>query len=152
MQVKFPKNIIYGIGVVAVIVVLFIFSKNFISGRSLTSGASLVNIFRSESSYQAVFLANNQVYFGKLSNASSRYPTLKDIYYLRVSQQLQPQDPNATESQIQLVKLGSEIHGPTTDMKINRDQILFVEDLKSDSQVVKAILDQKKSNESQKTE
>jgi hypothetical protein len=65
-----------------------------------------------------------------------------------VSQQLQPQDPNTPlQSQIQLVKLGSEIHGPTSDMKINRDQILFIENLKPDSQVLKAILDQKKAAE-----
>jgi hypothetical protein len=132
MKVNFSKKIIYGAVVVVALAFLYF------------AGNKIIN----SSSYQAVFLSNNQVYFGKLSGTFSRYPTLKEVYYLRVSQQLQPQDPNTPlQSQIQLVKLGSEIHGPTSDMKINRDQILFIENLKPDSQVLKAILDQKKAAE-----
>lgn len=93
-----------------------------------------------KNTYQAVFLTNNQVYFGRLSNADSQYPVLRDIYYLQVTQALQPKDQNASpQTNINLVKLGAEIHGPTDEMRINRDQILFVEDLKPDSQVTKAI-------------
>lgn len=95
--------------------------------------------------YQAVFLTNNQVYFGKLSNLRSDYPTLNEIYYLRVTQTLQPRDPNTPAQQLQLVKLGNELHGPEDEMKINKSQILFVESLKADSQVVKAINDYKKN-------
>lgn len=101
--------------------------------------------------YQAVFLTNGQVYFGKVSSAQSEFVTLKDIYYLQVVQPpLQGQGtPEAQaqaagqQPQISLVKLGNELHGPTDEMKINRDQILFYEDLKEDSQVVKAIKDYK---------
>lgn len=89
--------------------------------------------------YQAVFLTNNQVYFGKLYSSNSAYPTLHDIYYLQVTQVLQPKDPSAPAQQINLVKLGGELHGPEDVMRINKSQILFVEDLKSDSQVVSAI-------------
>lgn len=95
----------------------------------------------SSNKYQAVFLTNNQVYFGKLSKSGSKYPVLRDIYYLRVTQALQPSNP---AQQINLVKLGGELHGPEDEMRINREQILFVEDLKADSQVVTAINDYKK--------
>ena len=92
------------------------------------------------SSYQAVFLTNNQVYFGKLSNADSQYPTLKEVYYLQITQALQPLEQDAPPvTNINLVKLGGEIHGPVDEMVINRDHILFFEDLKDDSQVVTAI-------------
>jgi hypothetical protein len=40
---------------------------------------------------------------------------------------------------INIVKLGGELHGPTDEMRINRDTVLFIEDLKSDSKVVSAI-------------
>ena len=100
--------------------------------------------------YQAVFLTNNQVYFGKLSRSGSAYPILRDIYYLRVTKVLQPRDPNSQQQQINLVKLGGELHGPEDEMRINRAQILFVEDLKADSQVVTAIIDYKKSQEESK--
>lgn len=95
--------------------------------------------------YQAVFLTNNQVYFGRLSNAKSAYPMLTDIFYLQVAQPLQSGEPAPAGGQVQLVKLGNELHGPKDEMKINKDHILFVEDLKPDSQVVKAIENFKKT-------
>lgn len=88
--------------------------------------------------YQAVFLNNNQVYFGKVKAASSKDLSLEDIYYIQVNGQngattaAQPQN-------ITLVKLGCEIHGPQDKMVINRDQILFWENLKDDGQVVQKI-------------
>jgi len=86
--------------------------------------------------YQAVFLSNGQVYFGTLSGRESQYPTLTNTYYLQAGQQLQPSTPTPNFS---LVKLGGELHGPTDTMRINRDHIVFIEDLKSDSQVVALI-------------
>ncbi len=94
------------------------------------------------SGYQAVFLTNGQVYFGKLTNADKQYVTLKDIYYLQVTApataQATPQTP-AQQQQLSLVKLGQELHGPLDTMEINRDQILFFEDMKEDSQVMVAV-------------
>lgn len=91
--------------------------------------------------YQAVFLTNGQVYFGHLSEMWGQYPDLKDVYYLQVTQPSQPLQPSQANSpaNINLVKLGGELHGPTDEMRINRDQILFIENLRSDSGVVKAI-------------
>lgn len=96
--------------------------------------------------YQAVFLVNGQVYFGKLTSGqlSSNFVTLKDVFYIQVNQPLQPveKDKKPPESQPQLIltKLGlQEIHGPKDEMIINREQILFIEDLRADSQVVQGI-------------
>ena len=47
---------------------------------------------------------------------------------------------------VSLVKLGDELHGPADKMEINRDQILFIEDLKPNSQVVMAIKNYKTGN------
>ena len=94
----------------------------------------------SNKNYQAVFLTNGQVYFGKLSHENSRYPVLHEIYYLQVTQPPQPLQAGQTPpANINLVKLGAELHGPQDEMRINRDQILFIEDLKSDSRVLQAI-------------
>ena len=71
---------------------------------------------------------------------------LKEFYYPQVTQTLQPRDESEpAPPNINLVKLGGEIHGPTDEMRINRDHILFVEDLKADSQVVTAIKSFKES-------
>jgi hypothetical protein len=97
------------------------------------------------SQYQAVFLTNGQVYFGKLKDPDSDYVTLNDIYYLQVGPQQgssQPGQP-APQQSISLVKLGNELHGPVDEMHISRSQVLFYEDLKSDGQVAKAILQDK---------
>lgn len=105
------------------------------------SGVEDVN----KDAYHAVFLSNNQVYFGKLSEVNSERAVLTEIYYLQVNQQIQPvqaKEGEATttpQAQFSLVKLGNEIHGPTDRMVINRDQLLFYEELKGDSRVTKAI-------------
>jgi|SRR3989338_1832623 len=83
-------------------------------------------------SYQAVFLNNDQIYFGHLKRASQdqNYLFLTDVYYVRVGE----------GSVGQLVKLGQiEPHRPTNEMIINKDHILFWENLSPDSPVVQTI-------------
>ena len=100
---------------------------------------------QTSSGYQAVFLTNGQVYFGKLSGMTASYATLEDIYYLQVTtppvanaSQLNQQEAQA-QQELSLVKLGEELHGPVDEMKINRDQILFYEDMKDEGKVMQAI-------------
>ncbi len=93
------------------------------------------------SAYQAVFLSNGQVYFGHLYNPGGMNPVLRDIYYLQ-SQPSNPQNTSSNQnqqSQLSLVKLGNELHGPQDKMVIKSDQILFWENLKDNSKVVQAI-------------
>ncbi len=104
------------------------------------------------SAYQAVFLTNGQVYFGKLSDLGNRdYVTLTDIYYLQVG----PQQGSGTGSSasstapqqgVVLVKLGQELHGPVDEMHISKSQILFYENLKEDGTVVKTIIGDKNNS------
>lgn len=95
-----------------------------------------------QASYQAVFLTNGQVYFGQLAERG-KVVTLKDVYYLKAQQSIQPKEGEEAKTDLTLVKLGQEIHGPARDMRINREQILFVEDLKDEGAVVKAITEEK---------
>lgn len=111
-----------------------------------TKGFGLLKKNSNDSGWQAVFLTNGQVYFGHLAGMQSQFATLTNIYYLQVDQQqgLQPTDNKtstapAQQPKVTLIKLGNELHGPQDSMSINRDQILFVEDMKSDSKVVSAI-------------
>lgn len=101
------------------------------------------NSFQSfQKDWQAVFLTNGQVYFGKVAKQNRKELVLSDIYYLQVVGQLQQgaaKDEKKDKGELSLVKLGSELHGPTDSMYINRDQVLFVEDLKDEGQVVQAI-------------
>lgn len=97
------------------------------------------------SKYQAVFLNGGQVYFGKVTTTNNEFMKLNDIYYLRVNQQVQP-NGQTTNGDVQLVKLGCELHGPQDQMVINRDQIIFWENLKDDGQVAQAVAKYVKDN------
>jgi hypothetical protein len=96
--------------------------------------------------FQAVFFTNGQVYFGKLQTLNGGYMKLTDVFYLQAKSTTTTDDvknPQATSTQetpdVQLIKLGSEIHGPDDEMIISRDQILFFENLKKDGKVAQSI-------------
>jgi hypothetical protein len=89
---------------------------------------------------QAVFLNGGQVYFGKINDLNGKFLSMSGIYYLRVNQQVQPNQASSNSSNdISLVKLGCELHGPQDNMVINREQVIFWENLKTDGQVAKAV-------------
>ncbi len=145
--------IILGVIVVVLILVAILFRDRLFSGsqqmqKNTTTTTNTAANTSKASGYQAVFLSNGQVYFGKMSRSESQLPMLKDIYYLQVTQpplqgsQQQGQQSQA-QPQLSLVKLGNELHGPVDEMVLNRDHILFWEDMKEDSKVVQAIKEYK---------
>jgi len=110
--------------------------------KSQTSAAAAID----GNKYQAVFLTNSQVYFGKLQALGSDYFKLTNIYYLQSNQSgsstdsKNPQQTNTDQNaDVQLIKLGSELHGPDDEMIVSKDQVLFFENLKSDGKVSKSI-------------
>jgi hypothetical protein len=110
-------------------------------------GGSKEGDFIDKDKQQAVFLTNGQVYFGKVNSVTSKYVDLRGVYYLNVNQQVQPsQKDQKAQSSITLVKLGCELHGPTDQMLINREQVTFWENLKDEGQVAKAIATWVKDN------
>ena len=118
--------------VIIILAIVIVVGYFWFSGKS----GLLTQVAGGGDTYQAVFLDNNQVYFCKLKGLDQTYATLVDIFYLQVAQPLQPSEP---ATNVNLIKLGSELHGPADEMQINRDHILFVETLGDSSQVVTAI-------------
>lgn len=103
--------------------------------------------FVDDSKLQAVFLNGGQVYFGDIDDLNGKFISMSNIYYLRVNQQVQPNQENASAANdISLVKLGCELHGPQDRMVINREQVIFWENLKEDGQVAKAVQEYKAQN------
>jgi flagellar basal body-associated protein FliL len=140
---KFARNKIWRIIIVIIIVIIIAAGAYFFLGRHHGNEAKI-----NKNEYQAVFLTNGQVYFGKLSHVDNSYLDLKDIYYLQTPQSVQQannnQDAANKNQQTQLVKLGNELHGPEDDMQISNKQILFWENLKNDGKVAQAINSQQK--------
>jgi hypothetical protein len=125
---------------VAWIILLFtgtILAVAAISAIGLARTKSESDIVKSDQ-MQAVFLNGGQVYFGRVAELNKQFMQLRDIYYLRVEQQIQP-DGQSQSNDISLVKLGCELHGPEDEMVINREHILFWENLKNDGQVARAV-------------
>lgn len=101
--------------------------------------------------YQAVFFTNGQVYFGKLATVDSKYLKLTDVFYIQSkATDAESENPQKTDTNnsndIQLIKLGSEVHGPDDAMIISRDQVLFFENMKKDGTVSESIAKYKESN------
>lgn len=87
-------------------------------------------------SYYAVFLDNNQVYFGKMASKSKEEVILQNVYYLQTGAS------PSTEASFSLVKMGNELHAPKDEMYINMSHIVFYEELRDDSKVVQSIKNQ----------
>ena len=111
-----------------ILAVLVVRTQLFRAGISTLFAPSAAEVI-DRNSYQAVFLTNGSTYFGKLEPQGDEWFLLSDIFYLSVSDQ----------SGTQLIKRGSEPQGPKEPMIIPKGQILFVENLRDDSDIVTAI-------------
>jgi hypothetical protein len=90
------------------------------------------------SPYSAVLLDNNQLYYGKLTNAGSSFPELTDVYYI---QSQVNQETKAVTSV--LVRRGNEWHGPDR-MFLNERHIILIEPVGAGSKVAQLIEDDKR--------
>ena len=90
-----------------------------------------------QTEYQAVFLDNGQIFFGKLENAGSDYPLIRDVFYVQTQTK-----PDTKEVKSILIKRGSEWHGPDM-MYINARHIVAMEPVSPSSRVAQLIKDVK---------
>jgi hypothetical protein len=87
-----------------------------------------------------VKLINGETYYGQITNVSADPVVLDTVYYNY--DQLNPDQPKTEDGgNLKLVKRGKETHGPDGTMDIVRAQVVYMEPLKDDSKVLKAILD-----------
>ncbi len=114
--------------IVLILLVLVARTQLFRAGIGTLFAPSAAEVI-DRSAYQAVFLTNGSTYFGKLEPQGDQWFLLTDVFYLSVSDQ----------SGTQLVKRGSEPQGPKEPMIIPKDQVLFIENLREDSDIVAAI-------------
>ena len=99
----------------------------------------------------AVFLSNEQVYFGKIVKENKEVLVLENVYYLKANAAM-VEDTTATESatqataQLSLIKLGDELHSPEDRMTINKQHILFYELMKWNGTIMDAITNHEQSS------
>jgi hypothetical protein len=86
------------------------------------------------SSYQAVILTNDKVYFGRLSSANDAFFRLDDAFFLTESRVDSGAEPVRS-----LQPVNRELHAPEDRMLIRKDEVVLVENLAKDSPVLAEI-------------
>lgn len=104
----------------------------FIAWQMLLPHGERVN----QDGYQMVYTTNGNTYFGKLRSASGEYLVLDHPYTV---QAVTPTSDKQDKSQTALLKLSQQTYGPEDVLSIRSDQVLFWQNLRSDSKVAKAI-------------
>ncbi len=88
--------------------------------------------------YQAVFLLNDQAYFGKLTITPGGY-VLKNPYVIQNAAKPTDEKVSGDPNTFNLRKVTDTLYGPKDSMEINRDQVVLWQNLDPNSKVVKAI-------------
>ena len=124
--------------VMAIIIIgLSVYALFFHSQSGKDSSSKVAGI--SEEWY-AIKLINDEIYHGQISNIAADPVVVNNVYY--DYDQLKSADNQPKEgNNLRLIKRGQEKHGPAGTMDIVRTQIIYMEPLKNDSKVLRAILD-----------
>ena len=112
--------------------------------------------------YQAVYLTNDNVYFGKVHIQLTGDIFLTDVFRVQAASTTSGTGQNGDTStdqtttststssestgDIRLIKPGKELHAPDDTMLIKRSNVLFIENLKTNGSVTQAIVDYHKQN------
>ena len=99
-------------------------------GRGLVAKQPAAADHLDRTAYQVVFLNSGQAFYGKLTVADGDTYVLNEVFYLTNDDNGQP---------TRLIRRGSEVFGPREPMVINAKQVLFFENLRDDSDLVKGI-------------
>ena len=111
-----------------IVFVLILRTQLFRAGIATLFAPSAAEVI-DRNAYQAIFLTNGSTYFGKLQEQGDEWFVLSDVFYLSASDQ----------TGTQLIRRGSEPQGPREPMIISKQQVLFIENLRDDSDIVTAI-------------
>lgn len=125
--------------VIIAVVVLAVAAGGWFAWQKLATADSGIE----SSKYQAVFFTDGQIYYGKLTVLNDRQYKLTNVFYILSQNENKTAnadgDTAETQNNAQLIKMGNELHGPEDAMMINRDHVLFYENLKPDGKVTQTI-------------
>lgn len=131
-----------------IVVLAILVISGFAGWRFWPSGAGLESTIDT-TKYQAVFLSNGQVYFGRLSVVNKDYMKLTNVYYLErqlVADTDSKDENGANDSEVpdgdnnfQLLKYSDVLYGSEDEMVISKEDIIRYENLRSDGVVARAI-------------
>lgn len=123
--------------IVAVVLIALIAVAGWMIWSNTNRGTAGIDTSR----YQAVFLSNGQIYFGKLSDHTVDAFKITNVYYPQAQANTEEgaETDVTTQSSIQLYAITEGVHGPEDEMLIMKSQVLYYENLRTDSQVAELI-------------
>lgn len=123
---------------VILVIVYFAFFQGDKSGKVLGTQQAV--------DWYAVKLINGEVYYGQISDTSADPVIIENVYYNydQIKSDGTPPPSQNETGNIRLVKRGQETHGPAGSMDVVRAQVVYMEPLKDDSKVLRAILNYEK--------
>ena len=103
--------------------------------------------FGKDEKWYMVTLNDGDIFFGQISDIYANPVVIKKVYYDYGQLQAKEEKSNTTANEagnLQLVKMGKEIYGPDGSRIAYQTQIKYMDTLKNDSKVLKAILEYEK--------
>lgn len=113
---------------VMLVVLILLIAGVVLLRTTLFRGPSGVDVI-DHAAYQSVLLSNGATMFGKLQPQGDDWFVMTDVYYLVTTDSGTPQ----------LVKRGTEAQGPREPLIIPRSQIIYIENMREDSDIVTLI-------------
>ncbi len=99
-----------------------------------------------DTTYQAVTLTNGQTFFGQIQQYGPSTYVLKDVYYLQTTTESTTEPTDTAEidaeagSGLELVKLVDDVHEPLNYIILNKDQVIYWQNLNTASPIIEAII------------
>ena len=93
------------------------------------------------SKFQALYLNDQEVYFGKIKTINARFVDLQDVFSTNNPNALKAvqTSKSASTTALSIVKPDCNAYGPYDEMIIARSNVRYWQNLRPDSQVVQAI-------------
>jgi hypothetical protein len=118
---------------VAAVVILGLLSMYHLSGSATRRSVD-------NDRYQAVHVADGRVFFGKIEHIDSHFIRLAEAYYTPSASTVAAGDDAANQNtNLSLIKAGEEVYGPDGNVLLQIEQVVYWENLKSDSKLLQAI-------------
>ena len=124
-----------------VIILVLVLAVTFI-GVSLWQDGTFRNVsqtIRFKNSYQAVFLSNGQLYFGKITEITNEYIMMDSPHFLQLAQEPGEQVESEVQPEMKLISIKDEFHKPKDFVMIEKSSVIFIEELRGASQIADAI-------------
>ncbi len=121
--------------IIVALAVIAIGAVGWLVWSNAKSGATGIDSSR----YQAVFLEDGRVVFGKLTPFNEESFKLTNVYALGATEEAEGESSTEASNKLQLVPTVSNVHGPEDAMIIMKAKVLYFQNLRTDSEAARLI-------------